>query len=121
QQYHNANPDKIEAVYTFPLSDRGGIDRMTMTIGDRVIVGEVKERQAARRIYEQAKAAGRVASLLEQERPNIFTQSIANIEPGASIAIEISYVEVLEQKDGQYSVMFPTTIAPRYVPGYPLT
>lgn len=117
QQYHNPNPDKIEAVYTFPLSDRSGVDRMTMTIGDRVIVGEVKERQQARRIYEQAKQSNRVASLLEQERPNIFTQSIANIEPGATIEISISYVEMVAEHDGEFSFAFPTVVSPRYIPG----
>ncbi len=117
QQYHNTNPDKIEAVYSFPLSDRSGVDRMTMTIGERVIVGEVKERQQARRVYEQAKQSGRVASLLEQERPNIFTQSIANLEPGATIDIEISYVEMVAEHDGEFSFAFPTVVSPRYIPG----
>ncbi|MBC7772480.1 MAG: hypothetical protein H7210_08310, partial [Pyrinomonadaceae bacterium] len=121
QVYLNPHSDKIEAVYTFPLSERAAVDRMTMTIGSRVIEGQVKERAEAKRIYEQAKAQGRVASLLEQERPNIFTQSIANIEPAAEVVIEISYVEVLEQRDGQYSITFPTTIAPRYIPGDMMT
>ncbi len=117
QQYRNPHPDKIEAVYTFPMSHRAAVDRMTMTIGDRVIVGEVKEREAARQIYESARARGRVASLLEQERPNIFTQSVANIEPGARVDIEISYVEVLEPSDGRYTFSFPTVVGPRYIPG----
>ncbi|MBY0311901.1 MAG: VWA domain-containing protein [Phycisphaerales bacterium] len=117
QKYHNPHADKIEAVYTFPLSSKAGVDRMTMTIGDRVIVGEVKERQAARRIYEAARNAGRVASLLEQERPNIFTQSVANIEPGATIDIEISSVELVTERDGVMQFDFPTVVGPRYVPG----
>jgi hypothetical protein len=117
QEYHNPYSDKIEAVYTFPLSDRGGVDRMTMTIGDRVIVGEVKERESARRIYEQARDSGRTASLLEQERPNIFTQSVANIDPGATITIEISYVEIVAERDGELAFEFPTVVSPRYVPG----
>jgi len=117
QVYVNPHSDKVETVYTFPLSERAAVDRMVMTIGSRVIEGQVKERAEAKRIYEQAKAQGRVASLLEQERPNIFTQSIANIEPQAEVTIEISYVEVLEQRDGVYSFNFPTTIAPRYIPG----
>lgn len=117
QKYHNTHADKIEAVYTFPLSHKAGVDRMMMTIGDRVIVGEVKERQQARRIYEAARDAGRVASLLEQERPNIFTQSIANIEPGATIDIEISYVELVTERDGAFQFDFPTVVGPRYIPG----
>ena len=118
QQYHNPYQSKIEAVYTFPLSHRGAVDRMSMTIGDRVIQAEMKERQQARQIYESARQAGNVASLLEQERPNIFTQSVANIEPNADVQIEISYVEMLQSKDGQYTFDFPMTVAPRYIPGY---
>lgn len=121
QKYHNPHAIKIEARYTFPLSERSAVDRMTMTIGNRVIEGQVKERAEARRIYEQARAEGRVASLLEQERPNIFTQSIANIEPGASVDITISYVEITRQVDGLYQFDFPTTIGPRYTPGSPVT
>jgi hypothetical protein len=117
QKFENPYPDKIEAVYTFPLGHRAAVDRMTMTIGDRVIEGEVKERAQARAIYEAARASGHVASLLEQERPNIFTQSVANIEPGAEIDITISYVELLESKDGTYSFEFPMVVGPRYIPG----
>ncbi|MGE3109393.1 MAG: VIT domain-containing protein [Phycisphaerales bacterium] len=117
QIYLNPHSAKVETVYTFPLSERAAVDRMTMTIGNRVIEGQVKERAEAQRIYQEAKALGRVASLLEQERPNIFTQSIANIEPQAEVAIEISYVEVLSPRDGVYSFTFPTTISPRYIPG----
>jgi PAS domain-containing protein len=117
QKYQNPYEGKIEAVYTFPLSHRAAVDRMTMTIGDRVVVGEVKEREQARRIYEAAREQGYVASLLEQERPNIFTQSVANIEPGAEVLVEISYVEVLESKDGTYSFDFPMVVGPRYIPG----
>ncbi len=120
QQYHNPYPHKIEAVYTFPLSHRAAVDRMTMTIGDRIVEGEVKERQQARQMYESARSAGQVASLLEQERPNIFTQSVANIEPNADVLIEISYVEMLQQRDGEYTFDFPMVVAPRYIPGSPV-
>lgn len=121
QKYHNPHTDKIEALYTFPLSERGAVDRMTMMIGSRVIEGQVKEKGEARRIYEQAKAEGRVASLLEQQRPNIFSQSIANIEPGATIDITISYVETTKQVGGVFEFDFPTTITPRFTPGSPIT
>lgn len=120
QTYQNPYDEKIEAVYTFPLSHRGAVDRMTMTIGDRVVIGEVHERNQARAIYQAARRQGRVASLLEQERPNIFTQSVANIEPGAEVLIEISYVEILEETDGLFSFEFPMVVAPRYIPGSPL-
>lgn len=119
QSYYNPYPDKIEAVYTFPLSHRAAVDRMTMTVGDRVTVGEVHESTIARAIYQAARERGYVASLLEQERPNIFTQSVANIESGAEVDIEISYVELLEQKDGEYSFAFPMVVGPRYIPGKP--
>ncbi|HVP73041.1 MAG TPA: VIT domain-containing protein, partial [Phycisphaerales bacterium] len=117
QQYHNPYAYKIEAVYTFPLSHRAAVDRMTMTVGDRIIEGEVHERQQARQMYESARQAGHVASLLEQERPNIFTQSVANIEPNADVLIEISYIEMLQQRDGEYTFDFPMVVAPRYIPG----
>ena len=117
QRYKNPYDTKIEAVYTFPLSHRGAVDRMTMTVGDRVVEGEVKRRDVARQMYEAARAEGYVASLLEQERPNIFTQSVANIEPGAEVVIRISYVEVLESTDGEYRFDFPMVVAPRYIPG----
>ncbi len=121
QTYQNPYKKKIEAVYTFPMSHRAAVDRMTMTVGDRVVVGEVKEREKARQIYEVARAQGYVTSLLEQERPNIFTQSIANIEPEAQVIVEISYVEVLEPKDGQYTFDFPMVVGPRYIPGASMT
>ena len=124
QQFHNDYSQKIEAVYTFPLSHRGAVDSMIMTItdpegGERVVVGEVKERERARQIYEAARAGGQVASLLEQERANIFTQSVANIEPGATVKIDIAYVEVLQARDGEYAFEFPTVVGPRYIPGTP--
>ncbi|MCH2160375.1 MAG: VIT and VWA domain-containing protein [Phycisphaerales bacterium] len=124
QQFHNAYAQKIEAVYTFPMSHRGAVDSMIMTItdpegGERVVIGEVKERGLAREIYENAKASGYVASLLEQERANIFTQSVANIEPGSTVEIDIAYVEVLEARDGEYAFEFPTVVGPRYIPGTP--
>jgi hypothetical protein len=117
QTYSNPFSDKIETVYTFPLSHKAAVDRMTMTIGSRIVQGEVKERELARQMYEAARDAGRIASLLEQQRPNIFTQSVANIEPKAEIVIEISYVELLEPVSGQYSFAFPTVVGPRYIPG----
>lgn len=122
QTFGNPYDMPIEAVYTFPISHRAAVDRMVMTViapdGDeRVVVGEIKERDLARQIYEQAKDAGYVTGLLEQERPNIFTQSVANIEPGATVKVEIGYVEVLVARDGTYAFEFPTVVGPRYIPG----
>ncbi|MFQ5807176.1 MAG: VIT domain-containing protein, partial [Phycisphaerae bacterium] len=117
QVFYNPLDKKIEAVYVFPLPQDAAVDDMVMIVGDRRIVGQIKERGEAREIYEAAKAAGHVASLLDQERPNIFTQSVANIEPGVQVEIEISYVETLKYEDGVFEWVFPMVVGPRYIPG----
>jgi hypothetical protein len=123
QRFQNPYRVPIEAVYTFPLGERSAVDRMRMVVrgpgGERVVDGVVKERDLARMVYEAAREQGYVASLLEQERPNIFTQSVANIEPGSTVTVEISYVETLAMKDGTYEFAFPMVVGPRYVPGQP--
>jgi Ca-activated chloride channel family protein len=93
---------------------------MTMIVGDRKVRGTIKQREEARAIYEAARDSGRVASLLDQERPNIFTQSVANILPGAEVKIEISYVETMKYEDGSYEFVFPMVVGPRYIPGQPI-
>src|SRR6185369_7692655 len=95
----------------------GAVDDMTMKIGDRTIRGTIMKREEARQVYEQAKTEGKTASLLDQERPNIFTQAVANIMPGDKVIIEISYVETLKYEDGAYEFVFPMTVGPRYIPG----
>ncbi|MGB7208199.1 MAG: VIT domain-containing protein [Pyrinomonadaceae bacterium] len=117
QEFENSFAEAIEAVYTFPLSQNGAVDDMTMTIGTRVIRGKIMKREEARQVYETAKAAGQTASLLDQERANIFTQAVANIMPGEKVVIEISYVETLKYEDGSYEFVFPMTVGPRYIPG----
>ncbi len=117
QEFTNPFDSPIEAVYTFPMSERAAVDSMTMSIGDRVIKGLIKEREEARKIYEKARDEGKAASLLDQERPNIFTQSVANIMPGDTIRITISYVETLVYDGGEYTFAFPMTVGPRYIPG----
>jgi len=117
QQFHNPFKDKIEAIYVFPLHQDAAVDDMTMTVGERVVTGLIKERGEAKRIYEQAKARGNVASLLDQERPNIFTQSIANIEPGQQVTITIRYSQTVPWEDGRFGFDFPTVVGPRYIPG----
>src|SRR5262245_31265520 len=92
---------------------------MTMTVGDRIVKGKIKPREEARAIYEAARDAGHVASLLDQERPNIFTQSVTNISPGAEVKITISYVELLSYENGTYEFVFPMVVGPRYIPGSP--
>ncbi|MCH8979956.1 MAG: trypsin, partial [Armatimonadetes bacterium] len=113
QTFTNPYETPLEAVYTFPLRSGAAVDRMRMKIGERIIEGKIKRTEEARKIYEQAKAAGQTAALLDQQRPNIFTQSVANIMPGSEVQIEISYVDVLEFKDGQFEFVFPMVVGPR--------
>ncbi|MDP3509710.1 MAG: VIT and VWA domain-containing protein [Candidatus Melainabacteria bacterium] len=120
QVFQNPFKDKIEAVYTFPLSENGAVDEMQMKVGTRVIKGSIKKREEARQIYDQARAHGYVASLLDQERTNIFTQSVANIEPGKEIEITIKYIETLPYEAGKFSFTFPTVVGPRFIPGEPV-
>jgi Ca-activated chloride channel family protein len=105
----------VEAVYTFPLPEGAAVDAMTMTVGERRIVGRIKRREQAQQIYQQAKAAGKTASLLNQERPNIFTQAVANVMPQQAITVEISYVDLLKYDEGEYRLSFPMTVGPRYI------
>ena len=117
QKFENNFAQPIEAVYTFPLAQNSAVDAMTMLVGTRTIRGVIMRREDARKVYEAAKSEGKTASLLDQERPNIFTQSVANILPNEKITIEISYVETLKYEDGSYEFVFPMTVAPRYIPG----
>ena len=117
QQFENPFKEKIEAVYTFPLPQNAAVDDMTMIVGDRTVRGKILRREEAQAVYEAAKSGGQRAALLDQERPNIFTQSVANILPGEEIKITISYVETLKYEDGSYEFVFPMVVGPRYVPG----
>ena len=117
QEFENPFKEKIEAVYTFPLPQNAAVDDMTMLVGDRTVRGKILRREEAQAVYEAAKSSGQTASLLNQERPNIFTQSVANILPGEQIKISISYVETLKYEDGSYEFVFPMVVGPRYIPG----
>jgi len=117
QRFGNPYDDPIEAVYVFPLPENSAVNDMLMQIGRRTIRGVIKEREEAKQIYEEAKQAGKTASLLEQERPNIFTQSVANILPGDAIEITIWYVQDLRYQRGRYEFVFPMVVGPRYIPG----
>ena len=119
QIFRNPMKKKIEAVYTFPLSADGAVDSMVMRVGDRVVRGLIKRREEARRIYERAREKGHVASLLDQERPNIFTQHVANIMPQQKVEITIRYVELLPYDDGAFKFVFPMVVGPRFIPGRP--
>lgn len=114
QTYKNNGNNPIEAMYVFPASTRAAVHYMQMTIGSRVINAEIKRKKEARQKYEDAKQNGQHASLLEQERPNVFQMHVANIMPGETIKIEMHYTEFLIPTDQQYTFVYPTVTGPRY-------
>ncbi len=116
QQFHNPFDVKIEAAYVFPLPQNAAVNEFIMTVGERRIRGIIREREEAERIYQEARRQGYVASLLTQERANIFTQKVANIEPGKAIDINIKYFHTLAYADGWYEFVFPMVVGPRFNP-----
>ncbi|MCT7983661.1 after-VIT domain-containing protein [Laspinema sp. A4] len=121
QRFQNPFNEPLEAIYVFPLPDEAAVYDMEIKIGDRIIKGDIKEREEAQRIYEEAREQGRTAGLLEQERDNIFTQSLANIKPGEQIEVTIRYSDSLPFEGGNYEFVFPMVVGPRYIPGTPTT
>lgn len=117
QTFGNPSFQKIEAVYAFPVPENAAVDDMTIQVGSRTVRGVIRKREEARAIYEKAKQTGHVAALLDQERPNIFTQSVANILPGEEVTVTISYLQTLEYENGAYQFVFPMVVGPRYIPG----
>src|ERR1700761_3016216 len=116
QIFRNPTKDWVEANYVYPLPAGGAVDTLKMVVGDRVIVGDTKERQQAKAIYEQARATGRKAALTEQERPNMFTNSVANIGPGETVLVQIEYQEPVHQSGNEFSLRVPLVVGPRYNP-----
>ena len=114
QTYRNEGTRPINARYVFPASTRAAVYGMRMKIGDQVIVAKIKEREKAQQEFEQAKQEGKSASLLEQNRPNVFSMNLANMMPGEQVEIELRYTELLTPTDGVYEVVFPTVVGPRY-------
>ena len=121
QEFTNPSGAWAEGIYVFPLPEDAAVDHLRMKVGDRMIEGVIQERAAAKAQYEQAKHEGRRASLVEQERPNVFTTSVANIAPGAAIRIEIEYQQTVRYDTGQFSLRFPMVVGPRYTPGEPVS
>jgi Ca-activated chloride channel homolog len=115
QKFENPFPESLEAVYVFPLPDEAAVDDMEIKIGSRIIKADIKRRDEALEIYQKARQQGRTAGLLEQERSNIFTQSLANIKPGEKIEVTIRYTESLKFAGGDYEFVFPTVVGPRYI------
>lgn len=114
QVYKNDGQKPIEAVYVFPASTRASVYGMKMTIGERTIVAQIQKREEARQAYEQAKQEGKSASLLEQERPNVFQMNVANIMPGDEIKTELHYTEIIVPSDNVYEFVYPTVVGPRH-------
>lgn len=120
QSFRNDSGNWAEAVYVFPLPEQAAVRAMRIRIGERVIEGEIHERAEAKKIYQKAKKQGRKTGLVEQERPNMFTTSVANIAPDETIVVEIQYVQTVHYDAGEFRLRFPMTITPRYIPGDPL-
>lgn len=120
QQFRNPGTEWVEGTYLFPLPEHAAVDRMRLRIGERLIEGEIREKGAARKAYQAARRAGKKASLLSQERPNIFTTAVANIAPGETVQVEIEYQQTIAYSQGQFRLRFPLVVAPRYIPGTPV-
>jgi len=116
QRFSNGGECWMEGLYVFPLPEGSAVDELTLKIGERTLVGEIRERAAAHAAYEQARREGRQASLIDQERPNMFATAVANIPPGAAVEVHIAYLEVIAYREGRYTLHLPLAITPRYTP-----
>lgn len=117
QRFRNPAPTCVEAVYAFPLPETAAVDRLRMIVGMRVIEGEIRKRDEAKQVYEQAKSEGKKASLVEHQRPNLFTTSIANVGAGEEVSVTINYQQTVDYRDGEFRLRFPMTAGPRYNAG----
>ena len=120
QEFRNEGSEWVEGIYVFPLPDRAAVDQMRLHIGDRFIEGEIREKEQARKEYEEAKRSGKKTSLVQQQRANLFTTSVANVAPGELVVVEIEYLEDLRYEDGRFSIRVPMTLTPRYISGQAL-
>jgi len=114
QVYRNAGKRPLNAKYVFPASTRAAVHGLSMKIGDQLIEAQIQERKRAEATFAQAKKAGKSASLLEQQRPNVFSMSVANVMPGARIEVTLRYTELLVPTGGAYEIVYPTVVGPRY-------
>jgi Ca-activated chloride channel family protein len=117
QRFSNPTDEWLEGIYVFPLPDDAAVHGMRVVVGARVIEGRVEEREQARRTYQTAKREGRKASLVEQERPNVFTTSVANIGPGETVEVRIDYHQTVRWDAGRFELRFPLVVGARYSPG----
>jgi len=116
QRFQNQAEEWLDGTYLFPLPEMAAVDRMALRVGDRRIEGRIQEREEAKRTFEAARKEGRSTSLLEQQRPNLFSMSVANIGPGENVEVEIEYQQSLHYEAGGFELRFPMTVAPRYTP-----
>jgi Ca-activated chloride channel family protein len=116
QAFKNSSNLYLEAVYVFPLIDDAAVDSMIMEIGERRIIGKIKEKHQAQQLYEKAKQQGKKVSLVSEQRPNLFTTKLANIAPGETIKISLSYLQSITLKDETFSLRIPLTLTPRFIP-----
>jgi Ca-activated chloride channel family protein len=116
QVFHNPGAEFVEGVYVFPLPPQAAVDHLTMRIGNRTLEGEIREKEDARRRYEQARREGRKAALVQQLRPNLFTNAVAHIGPGEYVRVSIEFQQPLAYDDGVYRLRIPLTATPRYMP-----
>ncbi len=116
QTFKNDGKNWVNALYVFPLPENAAVDHLLMTVGERKIEGQIKEKFEAKQIYLKAKAQGKRVSIVAQQRPNMFSNSIANIGPGETIEVSIEYQQRLHFNQQQYSLRFPMTVSPRYFP-----
>jgi Ca-activated chloride channel family protein len=115
QTFSNNSDNWVEALYLFPLPEDSSVDQLRMLVGDRVIEGQIIEREQAKKTYEKAKQEGKRAALVEQDRPNIFSTAVANIPPHGTIKVEIEFQQSLAWRDGKFTWRFPMAITPRYL------
>ena len=120
QVFTNPSDKWVEGVYVFPLPEDSAVDQLRMYVDERVIEGQIHEKEEAKKIYEKAKSEGKSASLVEQQRPNIFTTNVANIAPGGKIKVAIEYQQAVSISNNRYSVRFPMVVGDRYIPGAPI-
>ncbi len=117
QRFANPSDDWLEGLFVFPLSDAAAVDQLEMQVGERLVRGEIRPKKAAQAAYRQARREGRRASLVDQQRPNMFTTAVANIAPRSEITIRIAYLELIPWRDERYALKLPLAITPRYTPG----
>ena len=121
QTFSNPSDTWAEAVYTFPLPPESAVDKLQIRIGERIIEGEIQERKAAQKTYQQARQAGQQAALVEQHRANIFSTSVANVPPGEELTVVLEYQQQVIRRGSRFSLHYPMSITPRYTPRGPLT